>query len=451
MKKIVFILFLLTILLVLISCGGETETTMPDVFNCEHDYRTIDKRPSTCMEGGYVTEECTKCGLKQHAELVLADHDYAEVELGISGIVREQCVYCNDVPTEKGALLLEILKPAKGDVYSSFNIYVQNSDPSGDYYTRYHMVHVYDDTRNNYAVNSASNINNYRIIRASVVKVTALEDTYVAWTELAKVLTSGEISFAIRQSNIHKDWLKEGAEAVLAGRGDLLNAGDFIGGYHGDEWLESVALFADGSEVALEGVAEGMVIPCSEIRFDQFTKLYAWGTSDALSHGVEVAEHTQSFTIDSNGIRNSQRVKWLRDDFEYKANECYLLMFPIIRKSGELTVSSCFESYDANGELLNIDEVPEGAVEKQTNINFDLSTRKLYMSSLDGFFGEVRFSLPDDTMRVKTVYSAIRPDSISDNKFYMGVESTENGGKTKMGEVFSIDVYYSIDYASPER
>lgn len=449
-KTLLAVSLILLSLLLLVSCGKPAETETGETA-CSHPdgFVTVQRKEPTCMEIGHLQEKCMLCGQILSAELTVVDHSYEEVELGISGITREQCVYCGEMPKKSGAILLEVQKTKSGAPYSSLNIYVQNSDSSGDYYTCYHMNHVYSDVRNNYKVNSASNVNNYRIVEADVVKVTAVEDSRVVSQRVAKVLSAGEISFAVRQMNLQTDWLtKEAKEAIAA---DAQYPADFIGGYHGDEWIESVSLFADGEEVALAGVTEATVIPCSELKFDQLTTIYAWGTSNADSHGVAVAEHSQSFTVDSNGIHNSQSVKWLRDDFEFDPTKCYFLMFPMMRLHSNLTVSSSFECYDANGELLTIEEVPEGPITAQQNISFDTETRKIYMSSLDGFFGEVDFSFPDDTLFVKNMYMAIRVDGIGDNKFYTAVQSVQNANMPKSGEVFAIDVSYSIDYANPAK
>ena len=342
---------------------------------------------------------------------------------------------------KENGLILEVLKPSTGREYRSFAVYVQTSDPSGQYYIKYNFAYEYNDTRTNYAGNTTTNISNYRVKTAQLVKVTAVGDTAVASTKVYDVLQQGEISLAIRQEKPDTSILAPGA-ALKDGL-----SGDFIGGYHGDERIESVSLTADGEPVDLKGNT-AQVIVCTTVTFDQVTTLYKWGTSTADSFGLPAATHGQSFSIDSNGICNRQSVTWLCGDFQTRASGTFLQMFTMMRQSGGKVITDILEGFDENGSSLGKETVDTALTANKAYLKNTRLRTVEYGSETSGVSAKAGFRIVEGTA-VDAAYVSARA-SQKDNKLYVSFKSAKNGRTPAEGEVWTVDLFYTIDYIKPE-
>ena len=387
------------------------------------------------------------CKTAQESEIAAKDvevkqHDVTFVNRGAEGVlIKEDGM--KKVLNRKGAVLVEVVA-GKADRYNSINLYVQTSDPSGDYYVRYKMQYEYNDNRNTYKADSGTNISNYRIKTAQLVKVNEITDTAVRATDITEVLQGGEISLALKEKNVDVSTITEEAKAKLASNGF---AGDFVGGFHGDERLESVELLVDGDKVDTYGKTVGNVIPATSVQFDQTATMYAWGTSTPDSYGIPMILHTQSFVFDSNGVKNKQSAEWLGDGYEFDA--FYFQMFTMRREVNGKLVCENITSLDADGNVIDSMTVPM-PVEKQTGYLSNLKNRAIrFDSDVSGVSAEAGYEVINDSIVADRMYVAARV--YGDNKLYVSFRSAKNGQKPEKGEVFEVLVHYHIDYVNPEN
>ena len=346
-----------------------------------------------------------------------------------------------------GDVILEIM-PSSGDLHSSFYIYVRTSDESGLYYIRYNMILESNNNRDIYKSNSTSNVYNYRIRTAQLVKIHSVKDDGVVFTNLFEVLTSGEISLAVKQNQIDMSTITPAAQQMLQ-EASSTEARDFVGGFHGDEYIESVKLLADGVEIALKNIESKKVLSCSSVQFLQTTTIYAWGTSTSDSYGREMMSHSQDFKFTVDGVNNRQSVTWLDDGFHL--NQFYMQMFTMRRETddGKLICES-FEMFDENGSSLGkyTTNPPVTQIEDVLS-NMDNRLVK-YSSATSGVSAEAGFRIIDNSVKVNEMHVKLRTTQL-DNKLYVSFESPENGRSPEKGEVWTVETFYNIDYQNPQK
>ncbi len=333
----------------------------------------------------------------------------------------------SSVSTESD-MILEVGAPVDGQEYNSFYVYVKTSDPSGNYYIRYNFIYEYSTVYDNFKADSQTNRSNFRVKTASLVKVTDIGATSVQVTSPIEILQQGEISAAIKTS----------------ANGSL--AGDFVGGFHGDEWLSSVSLIADGVPVSIHN-AEARVIRCNSLIFDQTTMLYEWGTSTETSHGEELAEHKQHFTITrSNGINNRQSLDWKQS---IDISLAYLQMFTLNRSACE-TVSA----FDASGRMTGSETVTETITKDNTKtILSNLNNRLVkYSSAITGIRARAGYELytvgNGNEAKVNSYHVLVR--QYGDNKLYVSFAPADGGNTVQNGSKWTVDVSYLLDYVAPD-
>ncbi len=390
---------------------------------------------ATCKSGENSMLTAKDVEKKQH-DITFANHGTEAV------LIKEDNL--SQLLNRNGSLLIEVLA-GSADRYNSVNFYVQTSDPSGDYYVRYRMQYEYNDTRNSYGSNSTTNISNYRIKSAQLVKVNDVTDTAVLATDVLPVLTEGEISLAMKQKNVGATTLTEEAKKLVSG--DL--AADFVGGFHGDERLESVELLVDGDKIDTYGRTEGYVVPGTSAEFNQTATMYAWGTSTSDSYGDPMILHSQNFVFDSSGVENKQSAEWLGDGYEF--DDFYFQMFTMVRETenGEL-VCEKVASFDENGNETGSVTIPM-PVEKETNYLLNSENRGFrYSSESSGVFAEAGFEVINESIVPRLVYVAARA-AAKDNKMYATFLSPTNEKAPAKGEIFEILVRYHIDCIAPEN
>ena len=340
-----------------------------------------------------------------------------------------------------GALFVETL--GKGSLeYGSFRVYVQTSDPSGEYYVCYNFNYKYSTDVSKFAGNTCTNISNYRIDGATLYRV-QMESGKMKKTTVYSVLGGGEVSFAI-MGYAHQDHIVEAAKSSVAEDG---GASDFIGGFHGDEWIKNVTLLADGVKVDLQS-KEKTLFACSTVTFEQTTTMYAWATAtSATDHGLPVAEHYQNIVMDSTGVSHKQTVEWLRGDFRIKKG--YMPMFTMMRGGFGNRYIDTMRMYDANGNLLGEYKMdPEVKIEKQTGVLKNSSAAAIEYSGSGGVSARVEFRLMNDQARFYDTYVALRVGTNPDNKLYVPITSANNG-TPREGELWDVETKYLIDYVAP--
>ena len=349
------------------------------------------------------------------------------------------------------AIILEMTKASAGRSYSDFYVYVQTTDPSGDYYVRYRFYYVYSTVTTN-ATNSATNIDMFRIAAAELVQVREITDTAVSYTSLYKLLSSGEISLAI------KEYVYDPAQGKNG-------VADFCGGFHGDEHIVTVDgekqafLKADG--VSYTPGAESRIVKCSALVFDQTTLLDRWAT--VAGSAGQFAKHTQNFEITPLGMTIDRKVEWLVDDFVI--DSAYPMMFTLHRVDGDKAVCEIVSTYDADGKLLGSETLALHNTDKQTSVLPNAALRRVeFSSATSGIFSTASFTLGKYNDGVLgTSYIAYRTDNGgSDNKLYVPMKGANtvqaeaaSGTVTKssasQGDVWEINCFYHIDYIHSEN
>lgn len=349
------------------------------------------------------------------------------------------------------AILLELTKAPSSKPYSDFYVYVQTSDPSGEYYVRYRFYFAYSTVTTN-ATNSATNIDSFRISAAELVKVSEISDTKVTYTTICSLLSSGEISLAIKEYRYDPAQQKN----VVA---------DFCGGFHGDEHIVT----ADGEKqvfLTVDGVsytpgAENRIVKCSALVFDQTTLLDRWAA--VAGSAGQFAKHTQQFTFTSSGMSIERTVEWLVDDFI--VDSAYPMMYTLLRLHNDKAVCEIVSTYDANGKLLGSETLPLHNTEKQTSVLQNAALRRVeFTSATSGVFSTASFTLGENNDGVLgSPYIAYRKDNGgADNKLYVPMKGANtvqaeaaNGTVTKssasLGDVWEINCFYHIDYIHSEN
>lgn len=338
----------------------------------------------------------------------------------------------------KNGVMLEVSAPTPGMEYGNFYVYTQTSDPTGKYYIKYNFMYEKDDSYL-YALaakkgNTGYNRKNYRIREAFLMEY---DETAGTFTKIWQVLHQGEISVAIKESG----------------------SADFIGGYHGDERLELVNLFADGMEIDLTKASS--LTSYSKLLFNQTSVL---NTSDKPFQNV--LRHIQNYVIDSSGIRNHQQLEILSNNFKPLSSEqVYMQMFTYYRTNtinGEtVLLHDTVNLLDATGKpvTLTADEISSGKLNTfKASDYFTAGTDKSVKGSVNsrymeyigaddnGLYGKVGFNITDHSIKVSSVSCNIR--RYNDVKWYPSVI-----GRTSSpvkGETWSMDLYYTIDYVNPE-
>ena len=337
-------------------------------------------------------------------------------------------------------LILELLPKREGHAYAPFAVYLPTHTEG--FFIQYHFAYEYSDTRDRYTPNSTTNVSNYRIREAYLVRVGEVGTQSVSCERVCRVLQKGEISLAIREDLPDTAHLLPGAEPVR--RNDQCYAADFIGGLHGDERFRATSLIADGAALDLTAGAE-RVLRAEELLFSQDTTLYRWGTSSQSSFGIPVAEHTQRIRITAKGLQNRQRVRWLCDDFHARKNATFLQMFTMVREENGVNVCEKLDVFDENGRLLGRASTPPPVTAAYTVLHHRDTRTVSYGSDTSGITARVGFRIINDSLRVDDTWLHVRVPQ-NDNKWYASFSSPQNGHNPRCGEVWELELSAQIDY-----
>ena len=333
--------------------------------------------------------------------------------------------------TENG-VFVEVLAPKYAEhPYASFNVYVQTTHSSGKYFIRYNFTYEYNahDATLTWStgVNTETNRSNYRIKTAQIVEKTGAQ----TFSDVYEILQGGEISLAIKEYD-------PVGKAM---------AGDFVGGYHGDENLTVVSLVLDGSrEVSLLNGVAGFY-NCTTVEFKQESVINRCHTPNE-----PVMNHIQHYLVDTNGVQLIQQVEWLVDDFT-TSSQSYLQMFTLYRtnpknKSDYLTTR--LNLLDEDGKPIsgfnNVD-LTDSRFNGGSSVDLEKTTVARYAEYFGeekGIYAKAGFQFVDQSCRLQSALVSIRTNG--DSKWYPSF-----GGVTpSRGDVWTINSVYYIDYNPAE-
>jgi len=392
-----------------------------------------------------------------------------------------------DPTAVENGVTVVVSAPAAGCPLGSFTVYVQTSHESGEYCVEYPFAYQRRLGKNPYegnwsdpaSGNKQYNVNMYRVDRSYITKKSGS-----SFTRLYQVLQNGEIGMAIMETAVGNDGVTEAGKA-----------GDFIGGFHGDETLiDTPVLLLDGTPVDLSrrGTYTG-----TTLTFVQRTHLDRCNMT-----GQHVATHSQIVKLDTNGMRVKRSVTFLADNFAVRKGNSFLQMFTFARQDllrmsakeyGAADLSNTVNLLDAAGNILHtvdtaafevrdadgkVTPFPAKAHDGKDIIAqyhfYGNDVKNRYAEHLgeggNGIYAKVGFHIVDASVKVESACIAVRRDITpgggvhGDNKWYpsftsvndptvclssLGVNAQNKAGVTHAGETWNLDLIYYIDY-NPE-
>ena len=327
----------------------------------------------------------------------------------------------------ENGIFVEVFAPVGGDEYSCFNVYTQTSHPSGDYFIRYNFVYEYDeiDEKLNWSngSNTGANRSNYRIKTAQIVKKTGNP----GFINIHEILQSGEISLAIKEYN------------PSAGQA----AGDFVGGFHGDENIKTVSLLLDGTDKIKLFEGEPGFYNCTTVDFMQETVINRCHTWDDY-----VMNHIQHYLIDTNGVKLLQQVEWLVDDFTPTVGNTYIQMFTLNRlnreKSGDFLTTQVKLLNEDGFTIKSVDvtKIDPGDKEGINAAESPDARYAEYFGEDKGIYAKVGFQFVDKSCKLNNAHISVRKHG--DSKWYPSFGDPK--GKPSKGDMWTINSIYYIDY-----
>ena len=358
---------------------------------------------------------------------------------------------------------------AAGD-YADFYVYTRCSDPSGRYYVRYRFQYCYSTETTN-KTDSGTNIESFRVVAAELVKLTSIGENSLSYETLHNLLSSGEISLAIKEYEYGQTYNKgepqfeeDGVTPVM---GNSIQ--DFCGGFHGDEHFAVVdgvdQLFLKADGVSFVPGAVNAIVQCETVTLEETTFIDAWAIP-AGSEG-QFAKHEQLFTLTDDGMKIDRKVTWLADEFVI--DTAYPMMFTLLRVSKGTPICEIVESFDANGISLGKETFELVNTDKQTSHLSNANLRQVrFSSATSGISAVAGFSIGESNQgNLGNPYIAYRKTNeniTGDNKLYIPmagstsaqVQMSEDGAtrtksKAVKGEIWEISTYYDIDYVKPNN
>ena len=329
----------------------------------------------------------------------------------------------------ENGIWVEVFAPVGGDdEYCSFNVYTQTTHHSGEYFIRYKFVYEYDDLDEKLTwstgPNTGANRMNYRIKTGQIVKKSGS-----GFLTVYNILQNGEISLAIKEKNP-----ETGA-----------SAGDFVGGFHGDENIKNAKLVLDGNTEIELYQGEAGLYNCTTVEFKQFTAIDRCHTAYN-----KVMNHNQHYLIDTNGIRLHQQVEWLTGDFTPSPNQTYLQMFTLYRENTDRVgdyLTTIVNLLDEDGKLLDSVDTTTITVpsdkESSPTSQSDKYRYAEYLGDEKGIYAIAGYQLVDNSCFANSAHVAVRRTQ-GDNKWYPSFKGAT--ATPAAGEVWNVNSFYYIDY-----
>ena len=313
---------------------------------------------------------------------------------------------------------LEVLPLNNTEQYASFNVYL----PAGKgYYAKYHFgyqLQAYDASLPfNKGPNDPSNSNLYRI-RGAYIGTLRREQ----FTSEFRALSTPEVGFAAREQG----------------------AGDFCGGYHGDELMTAVSLTVDGENVPLN---IPRFTPFETLNFDLATDIYRCNTPD-----VKLMEHVQNYQISGDKIDLTQTIKWVVDAKPLVAAYAPMLTAQRLDPNNKNRIlTDTVEFYTTpGGQLLERFDTTSYGSTSETGSNetvlrdLKATAAKVYGKNT-GFVAETGYTVLDDSIPAEQQVASlvIRYGSAVDSKVYFNLGSN---AQPVAGETWKTQVYYRLTY-----
>lgn len=317
---------------------------------------------------------------------------------------------------------IQILPKCDGHAYSSFYIYL----PAGaNYYTQYCFYYLYkpaDSTLSfSDSLNSQANSSFYRIQSAYIGTLSKQ-----SFSPLFRALQEGELGFAFRE----------------------IGAGDFSGGIHGDEILQSVSLIADSSPLALD---RPTFLRFQNLTFSQTSNIYRCNTPNS-----KLVLHKQLYSISSRGIKLSQHIEWVADARTLQAAYSPMLTAQRLdpnRPSTILTDTVEFYTHPDGNLVAVIDTSDYGSSRpsgKPDHIYTDVpATAVKVYGKASGLTAETGFHIVDHSIAKEQISSHlwVRFGNSLDNKIYFNISANKT---PKAGTVWKSNIYYRLTYTAKQ-
>lgn len=196
-------------------------------------------------------------------------------------------------------------------------------------------------------------------------------------------------------------------------------AGDFIGGAHGDEKLNTFQIKVDGKEV--EGKDKKTYIS-ETVEFYQATDLFSWYDKSTL------AKTSRTYKFHRDGVNVHQKMEW-KEAASLKTS--YLAMFPILRTMNE-------------GEFQVTDTAwywPDGHVQDISIAGFKIQQYKQDEIWVEGAESGLRAEIKIERTPRLEGFNSFVTNSPAYNKVYFDITGAHN---TKAGEVWETNAQYKI-------
>lgn len=313
---------------------------------------------------------------------------------------------------------IKIFSPNNENKYSDFYLYL----PAGkEDYAEYRFVYVKNPIKPELEYsggpNDAANCEFYRIREAYIGKLEG-----EVFTRKFRALQGGEVGFAFCEKG----------------------AGDFCGGFHGDEVMTNVSLKLNGVEAALDKAYFGSF---ESFEFVEDSYLYRCNTPSE-----KLVLHKQKYTVSGNTLNLSQYIEWINDSKPFVA--AYTPMLTVQRinpaNTGEI-LTDTVEFYDKEGgELLkSFDTTSYGESldgKFSESVCYDtLSTAVKVYGKNSGFAVEGGYKVVDGTIPDTQIdtHLCIRFARCLDNKIYFNIAKDT---AAKAGTVWQSDIYYRLTY-----
>lgn len=316
-------------------------------------------------------------------------------------------------------LHLRVLAPREGETYASFFLYV----PLRDGYTcEYRFLYVQRGVNPALSYgegpNDPANSALFRICEAHVGHLSGEE-----FLPKFRALQGGEIAFALQEKG----------------------AGDFVGGYHGDEVLNTVTLMLDGTPCLLSAPA---FLSGHTVTFSEASVIYRCNMPD-----VPLLSHRQTYTVREDTLLCSHSFRWLTDSHPIAG--AYLPMLTAARYDPappHRLLSDTVEFFDTPGgrRVGVMDTTPYGLVatgEEPPALRGVPAAAVRVTGRESGFTAEAGLIPRSPLPGAVTAHVWPRYGADLDSKIYFEV-----GGGTapKAGTLLEADVYYRLAYAEKE-
>ena len=306
-----------------------------------------------------------------------------------------------------------------GEAYADFSLLVP---AGGQRFTEYRFAYV--ERPQNPALpytggtNDPANSKLYRIREAYLGTLSGMD-----FMSDCRVLQGGEIGFAFREEG----------------------AGDFVGGFHGDEQLLSASLLGDGKEIALGEPSFGAY---HEVRLLLTTRIDRCNTP-----AEPLCLHGQVYTVTGDTVALSQRVEWIGD--AHRLSSAFMPMLTVQRldpKAPAHRLTDTLTFFGAHGAPVAVldttpygatptDGVPTDPLRGTAAVRVTASGRESGIAIEGGIAHRAESPIAKNT-RI-SVWQRYGNDL--DSKVYFDIAA---GCSPKKGELWEADVFYRVTLPS---